>query len=253
MRVAVVCDIHGNLPALEAVLGEVRDADVDRIVVGGDLYPGPMSSATLDRLLNFGRPIEFVVGNGEMAVLAELAGSEYRPLPETVRQTIRWTAQQLGPDDARFVASWPKTLRLEIPELGSVLFCHGTPRDEDEIFTRTTSEDLLRPLFDPLGVTLIVCGHTHMQFDRQVGKTRVVNAGSVGMPFGSTGADWLLLGPDVQLRHTTYDLERAAERIRQTGYPQANEFADRYVLNPPTEAEILKAFSVAELKGIRKT
>ena len=95
---------------------------------------------------------------------------------------------------------------------------------------------------------MVVCGHTHMQFDRMVGTTRVVNAGSVGMPFGEPGADWLLLGPDVQLRHTRYDFLRAAERIRRTAYPQADGFAARSILRPPTEEETLASFSQAQLK-----
>jgi len=94
----------------------------------------------------------------------------------------------------------------------------------------------------------VVCGHTHMQFDRMVGKTRVVNAGSVGMPFQDPGAYWLLLGPAVQLRRTAYDLEKAATWVRQTSYPQAEDFASRSILKPPTEAATLEAFKNAELK-----
>ena len=83
------------------------------------------------------------------------------------------------------MASWPKTFRLEVPGLGPVFFCHATPRNENECFTRLTPEERLTPLFDPLAAAVAVCGHTHMQFDRVIGKTRVVNAGSVGMPFGN--------------------------------------------------------------------
>jgi diadenosine tetraphosphatase ApaH/serine/threonine PP2A family protein phosphatase len=97
-------------------------------------------------------------------------------------------------------------------------------------------------------VPLVVCGHTHMQFDRTIGSVRVVNAGSVGMPFGTPGADWLLLGPTLQLRHTSYDLAAGAERIRATTYPQAREFAEQYVLQPPSEEDMLRAFGAAELK-----
>ena len=104
------------------------------------------------------------------------------------------------------------------------------------------------PLFDGLDVPLVVCGHTHMQFDRMIGRTRVVNAGSVGMPFGEPGADWLLLGPDVEFRHTAYDLERAAERIRQTEYPQAADFAAKSVLQPPREAQMLDVFTNVSFK-----
>ena len=129
-----------------------------------------------------------------------------------------------------------------------MLFCHSTPRSETEVFTRLTAEDRLLPLFEPLQVAVVVCGHTHMQFDRMIGRTRVVNAGSLGMPFGEPGAYWLLLGSDVQLRHTPYDLAKAAERIRETNYPQAEEFAARNILQPPSEEEMLERFAKVELK-----
>jgi predicted phosphodiesterase len=132
--------------------------------------------------------------------------------------------------------------------LGEVLFCHSTPRSETEIFTRVTPEEHLVPLFDGLQASMVVCGHTHMQFDRRIGETRVVNAGSVGMPFGDPGAYWVLLGPEVQLRQTPYDLAQAAERIRNTPYPQAQEFAAQNILHPPSEAQMLEAFGKAELR-----
>ncbi len=87
-----------------------------------------------------------------------------------------------------------------------------------------------------------------MQFDRMIGNIRVVNAGSVGMPFGEAGADWLLLDADVQLQHTPYDLIKAAERIRKTNYPQAQDFATHNVLQPPKEEQMLEAFARAELR-----
>ena len=129
-----------------------------------------------------------------------------------------------------------------------MLFCHATPRSDTEVFTRLTSEDRLLPVFEGLNVPVIVCGHTHMQFDRTIGRIRVLNAGSVGMPFGEPGAYWLLLGPNVQLRHTRYDLAKAAERIRDTKYPHAQDFAARNVLQPPTEGETLEAFTRVELR-----
>jgi predicted phosphodiesterase len=129
-----------------------------------------------------------------------------------------------------------------------VLFCHATPRNDTEVFTRLTPEGRLVPVFDGFDVAVVVCGHTHMQFDRTVGRVRVVNAGSVGMPFGGPGAYWLLLGPGVALRHTPYDLTKAAERIRDTEYPQAEDFATRCVLRPPSEEQTLGAFARAELK-----
>jgi len=249
MRVAALYDIHGNLPALEAVLEDIRRAGVDEVVVGGDVVLGPMPRETLACLLDLDVPVRFIQGNCDRDVHAQMTGTERdTAVPEQVREVIRWVAQQLGPDDERVLAGWPATLRLGIRGMGDVLFCHATPRSDTEIFTRLTPEDRLLPVFHGLDVPLVVCGHTHMQFDRTIGGVRIVNAGSVGMPFGEPGADWLLLGPGVQLRHTAYDLERAARRIRGTSYPQAREFAAHNVLQPPPEREMLQAFSRSDAK-----
>jgi len=259
MRVAALYDIHANLPALEAVLDEVHQVAVDRVVVGGDVLPGPMPRETLARLFALEVPVQFIHGNGELAVLAQIGVTDPAdvvywgtasgaPLPAEHRPPVRWTAEQLDAETAHKVAGWPKTLRLDVPGVGGVLFCHGTPRSETEIFTRLTDDTLLRSLFDGLDVSLVVCGHTHMQFDRVIGHTRVVNAGSVGMPFGNPGADWLLVGPDIEFRHTEYDLERAAWRVRRTAYPQAEDFAARSILQPPSAAQMLELFTNLSFK-----
>jgi diadenosine tetraphosphatase ApaH/serine/threonine PP2A family protein phosphatase len=177
-----------------------------------------------------------------------MAGIEPAAVPEQHRPVIRWTAQRLLMHRDT-ISSWPMTLRAQVPGLGRVLFCHATPRNENECFTQLTTEERLLPIFDAADADVVVCGHTHMQFDRIIGRTRVVNAGSIGMPFGKPGADWALLGPDIQLRHSSYDLANAAAEIRSTDYPDAEEFAMRYVLNPPSEQQMLDAFSHAELKG----
>ena len=248
MRVAALYDIHGNLPALEAVLRDVRRAGVDLVVVGGDVLPGPMPREALARVLGLDLPVRFIQGNGDRVVRAQMAGAEPSEVPEPFREGVRWTARQLGPEHARALASWPATLRAEIPGVGEVLFCHATPRSDTELFTRQTPEHRLLPVFAGLDVPVVVCGHTHMQFDRTVGRVRVVNAGSVGMPFGEPGAYWLLLGPHVQLRRTDYDLHGAAERVRATRYPDAGEFAARGILRPPSEDEMLERFAPAELR-----
>lgn len=247
MRVAAIYDIHGNLPALEAVVQEIKDAEADQVVVGGDVVPGPMPLETIASLLTLNIPVQFIQGNGELAVLEQMAGRDSVAVPEQYRPIIRWTAQQLHSEHEQLIAKWPKTLRVAIRGLGEVLFCHATPRDENECFTRLTPEERLLPIFGELDVPVVICGHTHMQFDRTVGSVRIVNAGSVGMPFGKPGAYWLLLGPGVQLRHTPYDFARAAERVRNTDYPQAEDFATRNILQPPSEEAMLAAFARAEL------
>jgi putative phosphoesterase len=243
MRVAALYDIHRNLPALEAVLDEVRRERVDEILVGGDVVPGPMPRETMDCLRRLELPVHCISGNGEREVLNARAGRALTTVPDAFQPVIYWTARQLQADDEAWMSDWPLTLRLTIDGLGDVLFCHATPRNDNEIFTKLTPEERLRPIFDGVGAALVVCGHTHMPFDRTIGTTRLINAGSVGMPFGEPGADWLLLGPGMDPRHTPDDLSAAAARIRATSFPQAGEFAENNVLSPPSAAAILEIFT----------
>ena len=248
MRVAAIYDVHGNLPALEAVLRDVHDAGVDRIVVGGDVIPGPMPREAIGLLSALEWPTHFLSGNGEREVLARRGGAESATVPPRFRAMMQWTADQLDDERARFLAAWPATIRLRLDSLGAVLFCHATPRSDTEIFTEHTSEDVLRPIIDAAAADVVVCGHTHMQFDRRIGTTRVINAGSVGMSFQGPGAYWLLLGDEIALRRTDYDLAEAASRIRATAYPLAGEFAEASVLHPPTAAATLDSFARVELR-----
>jgi diadenosine tetraphosphatase ApaH/serine/threonine PP2A family protein phosphatase len=146
------------------------------------------------------------------------------------------------------MSNWPLTLRLKVEGIGDVLFCHATPRNDFELFTKQTPVERVRPMLEDTAA-LVVCGHTHMQFDRMVGAVRVVNAGSVGMPFSRpAGAYWLLLDGSVEFRRTMYDTGAAAARLRSTGYPQVEDLVVRYVVDPPSEAETLELFAPAEVK-----
>ncbi len=247
-RCAALYDIHGNLPALEAVLDEVHRANVDVIVVGGDVFPGPMANETLALLLTLDTPLRFLHGNGDREMLVLADGRETTGVPEQYRATMRWQAERLDPEHRRLMSLWPDSVQLSIDGLDDVLFCHATPRNDTEIFTRATPNERLQPVFEGLGARLVVCGHTHMQFDRTIGGVRVVNAGSVGMAFGDEAACWALVGPDVELRRTSYDLEAAAARIRATDYPDASQFAAKYILQRPSEQVMLEAYARSELR-----
>jgi putative phosphoesterase len=247
MPVAAIYDIHANLPALEAVVREIRREAADQIVVGGDIFPGPMPLETIEYLLKLDIPVRFIQGNGDREVMARMRGMP-TTVPEQAREAINWNAEQLHCEHEDLIASWPKTITFNIPGLGDVLFCHGTPQSDTQMFTSLTPEDRLLPLFADLNVSVVVCGHTHMQFDRMIGSVRVVNAGSVGMPFGEPGAYWLLLGHGIELRRTSYDLANATDVVRNTKYPQAETFAESNILHPPLERDMLAAFSRVELR-----
>ena len=242
-RVAALYDIHGNLPALEAVLEEVQQLDVEAIVVGGDVLPGPMPRECLELLRENRIPTAFIHGNGESAALESLRGGPLEKVPEAFRPAVEWSARQVPDDFAITIQAWPTTLHVEIDGVGDTLFCHASPRNDTEIFTRLSPDERIRTMFDGVRCELAVCGHTHMQFDRTVDSIRVVNAGSVGMPFGDPGACWLLLGPDVQLRRTNYDLQAAAGRLKRSEFPGVEQFVERQILHPPSEEQMLAAYA----------
>lgn len=223
MPTAALYDIHGNLPALEAAITAARGAGADRFVIGGDVVPGPMPGECLDLLLSLDAETSFIRGNGETAVLAERDGRDsglgpYRPM-------LQWVARQLTDAQLDAIRAWPATMRL-----GDVLFCHATPRDENEFVNAAAAESTIAPIFETPGAPIVVCGHTHVPYDRRAGRVRVVNAGSVGMPFRGIGAYWLLIDEEVRLQQTAYNLDEGARRIRASAYPGATDFADTYVL-----------------------
>ena len=244
-RVAALYDIHGNLPALEAAIAAAEAANVDCLVIGGDIALGPMPREVLARLAPLGPRAQYVRGNCDRLMVDAFDGRPITSVPPSVRDCVIWAAAQLDRQQRDFLAALPININIDVDMLGTVLFCHATPRSDEEIFTVRTPDERIRPMFASGRDPIVVCGHTHMQFHRRVDDTQIVNAGSVGMPFGATGAHWLRLGPGIALERTEYDLQSAAAQLARTSYPHAAEFAARYVLQPPSEAEMLAAFETA--------
>lgn len=217
MRVAALYDIHGNLPALEAVLTELDLAlegdPPDAIVVGGDVLCGPYQVECIELLR--AADAMFLAGNCERDVLHGDSEAD------------RWCRDRLPDDLVADVARWPATIELDVDGLGRVIFCHATPRSDDEIITRLTPDDAVAEAFAGSGADVAVCGHTHVQVDRAVpGGTRLVNAGSVGMPYeGRPGAFWALFGGGggVQLRTTPYPVAPALARLSEPGFPSVED------------------------------
>jgi predicted phosphodiesterase len=233
VRVAAISDVHGNLPALEAVLAEIDAEGVDAIVCGGDLVGGPFSVEVFDRLASMPH-VRFVRGNADRQVLE--GTDEYG---------VDWEVERERLGDARLapIATWPLTVEFDVDALGRTLFCHAVPSADEPIFTRITPDDAVIELLGDVEAGLLVCGHTHVQFDRVLPTgLRIVNAGSVGMPYeGRRGAFWALLGPVVDLRRTEYDVEAAATTIRASGRPVDEQLAG-YLVEPPDPDEVTSYF-----------
>jgi predicted phosphodiesterase len=237
MRVAALYDIHGNAPALEAVLAGVPDAAV--IVIGGDIAIGFEPVRTLELLDALGDRVHWIRGNGERI------GSESGIWAD--RQ--KWASEQIGAVRTRALAELPETLTIDVDGLGPTLFCHGSPRSDEESITRVTSNERLAEIIGGVDEATIVCGHTHQQFDRRIGDKRVVNAGSIGIPYeGRPAAYWLLLGPDVEHRSTDYDVATAAAGFRATDFPDPDEIIAWILDDPPDPAEVSEFFEQQALE-----
>jgi predicted phosphodiesterase len=237
MRVAALYDVHGNLAALDAVLANVPgDAT---ILVGGDIVSGPEPPETLARLRALGDRVRFIRGNADREVVA---GAD--------DHSARWVRDRLDDEALDFLASLDHTVVLDVDGLGPTLFCHGSPRSDDELVTAVTSAERLAALVADVEQRTVVCGHTHHQFDRRSGETRVVNAGSVGIAYeGRPGAFWALLGPEVQLRDTEYDADATLNAAEEAGYPDLDLLREWLRDRIPTASEVAELFEQQALAG----
>jgi putative phosphoesterase len=220
------------------VLADLKSVNPDLIVVGGDVVTGPMPAEVLDRLVALSESVCFVRGNADREVLAAYDHRRYADavdVTDPAERVAAYAASKIDRAHRDLLASFAERLVVEVEGVGQVLFCHGSPRSDEEIVTAATTEGRLREILAGVEQDLVVCGHTHAQFDRRVGSKRMINAGSIGMPYQGepVGAFWLLLGAGgVSFRRSDYDLDRAVERIRATGYPEAEDVA-QILLEPP--------------------
>ena len=238
--VAVLSDVHGVLPVLEAVLAEPDVRSAELVVVTGDHAAGPMPVPVLDCLVGLGDRCLLVRGNADRELVA-IRGGEWSEHPES-----RWAAEQLRSDQLRLLAELPHPLYLDVDGFGPVVFCHGTPRDDEEVVLVDTRLDKWAEVFADLDadVRTVVCGHTHMPFVRLVERRLVVNPGSIGMPYGRPGGAWASLRDgQVSLRHTSVDLDAAiAAVIAGSTYPERAAWAEEYLRAVNSDADALRAF-----------
>ena len=237
-RVAAIYDVHGNLPALEAVLSDLGRVGPDLVVVGGDVASGPMPVEVLERLEGLGDQVRWVRGNADREVVSAYDGGRAAIEAHTSDPALAmdlWAVERIGQRHRDLLASFRERVVVEVEGLGEVLFCHATPRSDEEIVTTATPDGRLRGILAGAEQDVIVCGHVHAQYDRRVDGKRVANAGSVGMPYQGepVGAFWALLGPEgVELRRSGYDLRGAVERFRASGYPGVEDLEEA-LLEPP--------------------
>jgi predicted phosphodiesterase len=234
---AALADIHGNLHALDAVLADPRFQSADDVVVLGDVVTGTFPAETLDRVTALGDRARFLRGNADRLAL------------EDPHEWYAWVRDRLGPERLGVVASWPLTFAVDVAGLGAVRCCHSLPADDERAVTRITPEEDFAADLAGIEEPVVIGGHTHVQFDRRVARWRYVNVGAVGRPYETgPGAYWALLGPDVEMIRTDYDVETAVAAVRASGQPNADEAAET-LLRPPTPEEATAQWEASRLSA----
>jgi diadenosine tetraphosphatase ApaH/serine/threonine PP2A family protein phosphatase len=214
------------------------------VVIGGDVVAGPLPAETLDRLADLGERARYVMGNADRGVLDAFDHPPDTEPEDPIARLDVWCARRLTPAHRDRIAAFEPVVRT-----GGVLFCHGSPRSDEEIITAITPEARLAPMLAGVIEPLVVCGHTHHQFDLTASH-RVINAGSVGMPYeDEAGAYWLWLGPEPELRRTDYDVAAAADRMRASGLPDLDELMLRESLLEPVGADFVARHFEARATG----
>jgi predicted phosphodiesterase len=228
MQIAVLADVHGNLPALRAVLAQLDREPVDAIVVAGDMCGGPLVRDALDLIQARPEPVHWIAGNSERVTVTVFDGGE---IPDgRAGRAAAWSSGRLDRRWRDAIAGWPIAVTLD-----GVRFCHGSPRRDDEILTRGTPDAALAEALADVSQSLVVGGHTHQQMIRRVHEGLIyANAGSVGLPYeGSVNAFWMLVADGApRLRKTSYDQVAALTELRASGFPELEKHLDGSLVSP---------------------
>ena len=246
-RIAVLSDTHGVLSCLDAVLAEPDVQSAGLVVVTGDLAAGPQPTQVLDRLMGLGDRVRLVRGNADRDLVTAARGGR---LPESAPAVCSWAAAQLSDVHVELLAALEHPLIVQLDGVGDVLFCHGSPRDDNEVVLVDTRPSRWAEVLEdvPDSVRIVCSGHTHMSFARLVDRRWIVNSGSTGMPYGSTGVPWVLLDSrGVNLRSTPIDPQQvAAAVIEASSFPDVQAWVQEYVLSPHSDLEALLAFAARD-------
>jgi putative phosphoesterase len=228
MRIAVLADVHGNLPALRAVLAELDREGVEAIVVAGDVAGGPLVRDCLDLIAARPEPTHWVKGNAEREAVAAFDGESVSD--DAAGRSAAWSAAQLDERWRDELAGWPIALGFD-----GIVFCHGTPRSEDEMLTRKTPDDAMLEALADAGGRLVVGGHIHQQQLRRIeGHLVYANPGSIGIPYeGRAGAFWMVIDGGVpELRTTVYDVGAAVDELAASGFADLDDQLRESLLDP---------------------
>jgi predicted phosphodiesterase len=240
VRVALIADIHGNLPALDAVLAELQREGVDQAVCLGDISIGPQPVETLERVRSLGCPV--ILGNWDAWLVEGMPDLDGGFLGQVLSETCSWAGGRLSPEQQDLLLGFAPVLELDLPDGEQLLAFHGSPRSFEDAIFATTPDEELEEMLDGRHALVHVGGHTHFQLVRRLGESLVVNPGSIGLPFRRAlpgvmeVAPWAEYGVltfedgrvSVDLRRAPFDLDELLTALRDSGMPHAEWWAARW-------------------------
>jgi predicted phosphodiesterase len=244
MRLALIADIHGNVPALDQVLSDLRGEQVDRIICLGDVAVGPQPVETIERLRDVGCPT--IMGNWDACML----GGEPRvdgELAEMLVDACTWSTAQLRPEHLDYVRTFQDLIEVQLDDGTQLLAFHGSPRSFDDGIFATTPDDELEQMLAGHHAAVYACGHTHFQLVRRFGESIVLNAGSVGQPFRRQRKGVMHISPwaeycvivleggrmSIDLRRTPIDVDLFLRTMLASGMPHADWWAEHWAPEVP--------------------
>ena len=240
VRIALISDIHGNLPALDAVLDDLKRQELDRVICLGDICFGPQAHECLERVRALECPV--ILGNWDSWSIDGFPPAE-NPVGTKLYEIGAWWAKLLTEDDRAFVRTFAPTLEVPLGNGSRMLCFHGSPRSFSDWIFATTPDDELEDEFSGIDATVLAGGHTHLQMLRRFGESMIVNPGSVGQPFSQWWpreiriAHWAEYGivdltSDEQvafeLRRVPFDLEALLTLLAESGMPHARWWIDSW-------------------------
>lgn len=236
----IISDIHGVFPALRAVLEEESANPSEVLIVLGDSLAGPMPNETRELLQLHASRMVAILGNADREIMAVHYGTDQY----THQGVFQHAADSLNQSSLTWLASLPAFESLNLTGIGEVLICHATPQNDEDVVVVDSTIDRWNQVFDGLSeqVKLVLMGHTHMPFQRLVNRRRVINPGSVGLPYGGSGAHWVRISDGViETRITHFDIPNAiGEIVANSGFADARSWATEMLNSTSSDVDALK-------------
>ena len=242
MRIAFVSDIHGNFTALDAVLADIKQQNIDQLICLGDTVSlGPQPAEVLEALKSW--KAVTIMGNHDQAIMEPEKAAQYE-ITEYLIPDLLWGCEHLSKEDIQFLASVESTHRVQFPNGIELLAFHGSPKSTTDLILATTAPETLDAYLEGQTATVFIGGHSHIQMHRRYGRKLILNAGSVGNTFKFAftpgnppsllpWAEYCIVEQEgdflrSDMRRIYFDIDELLKHVESSGLPSADWWFRQY-------------------------